>query len=518
MHQSRSDQNSNPLADEVFSSDPAAVARQEIKSDQCAVIDIGSNSVRLVIYDGPRRAPFPICNEKALCGLGRNMSPDGDLDPSAVEAALSILARFKSILNDFGNPRTMAIATAAVREARNGPAFVEAAENLGLSIDVVDGAREAELAALGVVSAEPSAHGLVGDMGGGSLELVRVKDSKLKEAASLSIGPLRLLEWTGGDLSRAKSLVEKQFDEVPWLSSKVGQTLYAVGGAWRAIAKIHMRLRQHPLSVLHHYDLAAKDVVDVCDLISRQSQQSLEEIPGIARRRIETLPLAATVLRLLIKRTGVRNIFISAGGVREGLLYDHLTPEQKEQNPLTEGARFFGRRFSPALDVGSVLHQAIAPIFGEETAYPPALLESACHLVDIGAFFHPDLRAQHAFDTAIRAPFLGIGHTERVILGAALFARHEGIKSQPEDDALTGLLSEQEQQSAIRLGLALRFMSSYAPKTTAPLSQARLQFQAGEIVFSAPKQYEGLLTETPQRRLDALATAFETLARVEWIG
>ncbi|MEL7488214.1 MAG: Ppx/GppA family phosphatase, partial [Pseudomonadota bacterium] len=258
-----------------------------------AVVDIGSNSVRLVIYDGTLRAPSQICNEKALCGLGRNLKPGGALDHDAAEMALTTLKRFRRILDEHGSPHTRAIATAAVREASDGPAFVEAVNAIGFDVEIINGQREAALAAFGVLSYNPEAEGIIGDMGGGSLELVAVKQRALKDAVSLSLGPLRLMQETDGDIARADEIVERRLDDVKWIGAAPGGTLFAVGGAWRAVARIHMRLRSYPLSILHHYALPLREATDLCDLIARQSRRSLEEIPGIPRRRIDTLPFAA---------------------------------------------------------------------------------------------------------------------------------------------------------------------------------------------------------------------------------
>ncbi|HXI87238.1 MAG TPA: hypothetical protein VNH64_07255, partial [Parvularculaceae bacterium] len=219
-----------------------------------AVVDIGSNSVRLVIYEGPGRAPMQICNEKALCGLGRDLRADGKLDPTAVGYALATLRRFRRLLEEHRNPPSHVIATSAVRDAADGKAFVDAVKALGFDAIIIDGAEEARLAALGVVSYEPGATGLVGDMGGGSLELVALEKGEIAENASLPIGPLRLMQKSGGAKAQAASdVIEKSLDSLDWLKASRFKTIYSVGGAWRAIARMHMQLRSYPLSVLHHY-------------------------------------------------------------------------------------------------------------------------------------------------------------------------------------------------------------------------------------------------------------------------
>ncbi len=478
-----------------------------------AVIDIGSNSVRLVVYDGPLRAPFPICNEKALCGLGRDMGPDRLMRPDAMEAALSTLARFRRLLKDFGDPPVSCVATAAVREAHNGPDFVEKAARLGFPVDVLSGQREATLAANGVLCFEPEASGIVGDMGGGSLELIRVHQGEVRAPISLPIGPLSLMQRFGDDQSAANKAVRAALKEVRWPakqekpSDRAPSTLYIVGGAWRAVARVHMEWRQHPLSVLHHYDMPAREVVDVCAFIAQQSRQSLEDIKGVPRRRIETLPLAAIVLKDVIEASGVELITVSAGGLREGLLYEQLAAGARLTDPLIAGAAYMGGRLSPDCAYGEEAIAATERTFTDETASERRLRHTALQLMDIGAFFHPDLRALHAFQTPLRGTFYAVSHKERAMLATALYVRHEGAAHLPEKSVMS-LMNEREVQWAVRMGLVMRFLGSFAPKAPTLLRGCVLHQEKDAIIFTAPRDREALWEGAQQRRLDALATAF----------
>ena len=486
-----------------------AARSAQMKSTKRAVVDIGSNSVRLVIFDGSRRAPASICNEKALCGLGRDMTVSGALNSGSADFALATLGRFRRLLDEHGDPPTRAIATAAVREASDGATFVKKVEAIGFNVETIDGEKEAELAALGVISYHPSAEGLVGDMGGGSLELVSVKGRKIKEKSSLSIGPLRLMQDTGSDLKKAQDIIDRELNRLNWVTPNRFQTLYAVGGAWRAVARIHMRLRSYPLSILHGYEMSQSEVIDMCDLIARQSRRSLEEIPGIPRRRIDTLPYAALVLKAVLQRMNAVGVFISAGGVREGLLYDQLADEEKELDPLLAGAGFYAERLSPALGFGDAVAAMTAPLFPKETASQRQLREATCLMIDTGAYFHPDLRGAHVFDTALRAPFSAISHEGRAAMALALFVRHEGRRASFPDDQAMGLLSWEDQQGAIRLGLAMRFAGALAPKAPKMLRDCTLRLENNTLVFSAPSYVRPLMEEFPRRRLQSLASAFE---------
>ncbi|MEM8937030.1 MAG: Ppx/GppA family phosphatase [Pseudomonadota bacterium] len=475
-----------------------------------AVVDIGSNSVRLVVYDGPARAPLAICNEKALCGLGRNMTPDGRLDPEAVELALTTLKRFREVLRQHGEPETFAIATAAVRAAADGEAFVEAVRDIGFEVTVISGAEEALLAAYGVVSFEPGATGLAGDMGGGSLELIRLVNGDLQESDSLPIGPLSIMRKVAESNKSQTQLIAKALDAVPFANDRTIDKLYVVGGAWRAIARIHMSQRNYPLAVLHHYEMPSAHALGICQLIAQQSPGSLASIPGIPRRRIDTLPIAAAVLESIIHRTKTKKVVVSAGGVREGLLYRALHEAERDNDPLLEAAYFFASKFSPdAAD--QTAYEFLEPLFKNAKWGTPRVREATAALIDIAAYFHPAPRGLQAFQMALRSPFAGIRHEERVWIALALYHRHEG-RSLPVNEPVLDLLNEDALESAIQYGLALRFVAALSPKAPTALKGCRLELDDGRLVFSAPGEKEAFMGETPRRRFEGLANALNVRA------
>ncbi|MCB2114244.1 MAG: Ppx/GppA family phosphatase [Parvularculaceae bacterium] len=490
--------------------------RAALERTRQAVIDIGSNSVRLVIYDGPRRAPFPICNEKSLCGLGRDLGEDGSLNPVAAETAIATLARFRVLLAEHGDPPTDIVATAAVREATDGDEFVARVRSLGLPVGIIPGGEEAQLSAFGVASFEPGANGLVGDMGGGSLELVSLKNDEPAAAASLSIGPLRLMRATGGDYKAAAKLVAKALADLDWLQNERNSTLYAVGGAWRAIARVHMNLRQHPLPVLHHYEMGGKDVIGACDLIMKQSRSSLEATPGISSKRADAIPYAALVLRMLIDGLKIPSVSISAGGLREGLLYRRLQPKVRRFDPLIAGAGFFASLLAPEPAMGSACISFLDNLFPDETFAQKRIRKAACLLGDIGAYFHPDMRAAQAFDTALRAPFYGVTHPERAAIALSLFCRHSGAKTPAGGAQIVALMSDGEQKRATEIGLALRFAAAIAPKAPHALRQCSLSRTDGELRFAAPGALRNLSDDTARKRFDALSAALGVKPVIEF--
>ena len=301
------------------------------------VIDIGSNSVRLVVYDGLHRAPTPVFNERVLCGLGRSIAETGRLDCEGVRLAIDTLHRFQAIVTDFGASVVDVVATAAVRDSEDGQEFVERLDTeMGLSIRVLDGGEEARISALGVVSGNPGADGVMGDLGGGSIELVELDKGKPQRSATLPLGSLRLGSMRGPELNRNVGAI---LADVAWLSSIKGRTLFAVGGGWRALARLHIAQNGYPVSIVHDYRMASSTAEGLTDLIARMSPESLAGIIGVPQRRLDSLPATATTMRHLLRIARPREVSFSAFGVREGLLFDRLSTEEQNKDPLLAGCR-----------------------------------------------------------------------------------------------------------------------------------------------------------------------------------
>ena len=173
----------------------------------------------------------------------------------------------------------------------------ELASRPGIKPHIVSGQDEARFSGYGVICGMPDAAGVMGDLGGGSLELVAVGQGKLGNSSTLPVGPLRLMSSGKGD---PKKTVVDAIENVRWLREETGKTFYAVGGAWRSFARLHMEQAGYPLHIIHHYDIAAEEARAVARLIAVQSAKSLEKMPGVSRRRVDTLPLACLALDRLL--------------------------------------------------------------------------------------------------------------------------------------------------------------------------------------------------------------------------
>ena len=289
-------------------------ARSE--SDRIAVVDVGSNSVRLVIFGDCERAPLTMLNERAFCSLGRGLGKSGKLNPKGVDYALRTLRRFDWMSRAAGASRIHAFATAAVRDAEDGPDFVQRArEETGIDLRVLTGEEEANLAGLGVLFGLPDAQGVVGDLGGSSLELAPISGGRVDPGATLPVGPLQFPSDTfqPGAIRRR---VMRHLDQLEWLQDCTGQDLYLVGGTWRAVAKLDIGMRNYGLNIIHGYEMSADRAVDLSRLIARQSPQSLRGAEGISSRRLQVLPAAAIVLEAVVDRLAPERLVFSAHGVR----------------------------------------------------------------------------------------------------------------------------------------------------------------------------------------------------------
>ena len=481
-------------------------------SQRRAIIDVGSNSVRLVVYEGPQRTPVSIANEKMLCGLGRDMSAAGELNPDAFDSAIKTLKRFAQLLREYGNPPTTVFATAAIRAATNGADFILAAKELGFEIEIYSGETEAEMAASGVLSSVHMPNGLVGDLGGGSLELTGLFNGHMGDRISLSLGPFSLMRALNGDLSKIGEYVREELKSISWLKKGEYPRLYTVGGAWRAVARVHIDHRRHPLHILHEYEMSRADVIDICDLIAHQSPEAMNKIRGIPERRHETMPWAVLTLKELLLHTKPSSVVVSSSGVREGVLYSALTPDEQMLDPLIELSRYYASRLSPTPRYGLALETTISSIFEpEDQDYPEEkrLRHAACILCDMASLYHPDLRATHAFDTILRIPFTSLTHTERAWLALTLYRRYGGKSGDIPSKRVTQLLSREQLARATQTGLAMRMLATLAPRTTGILENCTIVRSENELILHLPEEAKSLMNESVRKRFIALASAME---------
>lgn len=484
-----------------------------------AVIDVGSNSVRLVVYRVDGRALTPTLNEKVMAGLGRDIGRTGVLSADGVEAAMRALKRFATLIEALKIEQVYAVGTAAVREAKDGKDFARRMEDeTGIKLRILSGEDEARLSALGVSAGAPDAKGLVGDLGGASLELIEISPKGVGRGETFPLGPLTLMRGEEIDYDRVSKRVADVLDETKLLGKRGGD-FYAVGGAWRALGRIDLALKNHPLGVLHHHEMSRAQVLKVAEVVRGQSKRSLEKLEEAAAKRAETLPYAAVVLAHLMQAGQFDRAILSAYGLREGVLIERMSAEALATHPLIAAAEALAGRWSRNRAFGAALEEWIAPVLARQPFVfakkrEEGLRAAAARLADVGGPLHPDQRVEVMFDLILRAPLAAISHEERAFLAAAI--HHRYTKAAPRHaDAYMRLLDDERQAAAAALGAALRLGADLSGRSEALLAAFEASAVDGKLLLRVKKKAAHLVTETAARRLDAAAQALGLIAETK---
>ncbi|MCT8973239.1 Ppx/GppA phosphatase family protein [Microbaculum marinisediminis] len=493
----------------------AAIALNEAPSrlqylEPVAVVDVGSNSVRLVVYEGLTRSPTPIFNEKVLCGLGRQVASKGVLDDAAVELALQSLCRFHALSRQIGAASVHVIATAAVREAKNGEAFVSRVEEIfGAPVSVLTGAQEAEFSAHGVIAGIHDPDGIAGDLGGGSLEVVDVKGQTVGNGETLPLGGLRLRDLAGRSMKKAEKIVVDAIDGSEIVTRCKGRAFYAIGGTFRALARLHMAQTGYPLHVMHGYELDAAEALEFVKLVRRVKPASLDSIDAVSSARRELLPYGAMVLEHILRRGEPKCIISSALGVREGLLYTLLDDETRQTDPLLAACAELGylRSRSPrfARELCYWTDQFMVSSGLEETEEERRLRHAACLLADIGWRSHPDYRGGHSLNIIAYASFAGIDHPGRAYMALAVYYRHSGLSDEHVSPRIRELATARMIDRARILAAALRVAYLISGAMPGVIDKAELAVEHGTVTLHLPGDLAALNGPRVLTRLKQLA-------------
>lgn len=482
--------------------------------ERVGVVDIGSNSVRLVIFDGAARSPAYFYNEKIMCGLGAGLSDTGKLNPKGRTRALAALRRFQALAKGLLPDPLHVVATAAVRDASDGPEFcteVEAAT--GLRIRVITGEEEARLSAQGVLLGWPGAYGLVCDIGGSSMELAEIQGGIVGKCVTSNLGPLKLKDIDGGRSGR-----KKHIDEVmAGLREQMGDQrdrLFLVGGSWRAIARLDMLRRSYPLTVQHEYRMSASDVRETAKFIEKNDLDKLRADCGISSARMALVPYAVDVLSRLVKTFRPKDIAISSYGIREGLLYEQMPDVLRERDPLIEAARFAEAKDARVPGFGKTLYTYVKPLFSGAPYTKMRLVKAACVLHDVSWRAHPDYRAEVCFDNATRANLGGLKHSERIFLGLALLHRYRNKRQGTHFEHLYDLLAPAQQKEAEIVGKAMRFGAMLMVGEDQDIGTLRWQPRKRLLHVELPAASAELFGEVARARLMSLVNALEAEVRV----
>ena len=477
--------------------------QRQATAARVAVIDIGSNSVRMVVYEHGGRMPIPVFNEKALCGLGAGLAETGRLTAPAIAAALRCLRRFRQLLDALAIMRVDVFATAAVRDALNGQEFVrQVHRETGFNVIVLTGGDEAKYAAYGVISGFPDADGVVGDLGGGSLEVIDVAGGALGQGTTLALGPLRLESLSDFNREDLQRHIDGILAAVPWLEQAHGRVFYAVGGAWRNLARAHMERSHYPLEILHGYELETGRLRRFLKKVSRQSADDLRRLKTISRRRQAVLPIAALVFERVLKAMRPERVAFSAFGLREGRLFSAMEEATRAVDPLLAGCGDLALRSGRGHHDPARLFAWVRPLFDPLSKADARLLRAVCVLSDVAWAGYPGHRGEQAFLRALHLPIAGLGHSERVALAMALHARYAGHLESPLVRSVSDLISCDKRVWANAVGRALRLGLTLCAGRVDVLAQthfAMIDQEAARLMV--PGDLKPMIGENIERRL-----------------
>ena len=531
-------------------------------SEEQAIIDIGSNTVRLVVYGGPARAPVVLYNEKVTARLGKGVAEDGNLSGKAMASVLAALGRFEALLRMRGLRKIQTVATAAVRDAANGGAFLRQVAALGLPVRLLSGEEEALASARGVIAAFPGAVGVVLDLGGGSLELTDVDGQRCTHGTSLPLGTLRLPALRAGGPAKFARRVKTMLGEAEW-STAHGQPLYLVGGSLRALARYAMLRQDWPVDDPHGFEmdpaealqiarslaagkrasdklaaarlagdkagnakapakplaakpLAAKLTADIRPVPVSRSMADLDGM-RISSSRLASLPDAAALLGVLVRELKPSRLVFSSWGLREGLLADSFSRAVRLQDPLLAGIASFVETQSPGVvaSTGMVLDwtaracAAASPgaAAGAEQPGDDTLRRAATMLALASVRIEPNLRVEIAAKWALRKRWIGITAESRAMLAMAVLANSSRTVVPAE---LLRLTTQARLREATAWGLAVRLCRRFTGAGPQAIAHSALlvesrQGQKGRLVLCVRAGMAALYSEVVEKDLRLLA-------------
>lgn len=476
------------------------------KPEHYGIIDLGSNSIRLVVYDDLGRAPFPRFNEKSLVALGAGLDDEGRFTEEAIDGALAAIRRFDAIAKAMDVPRVDVLATEATRKAKNGDDLVSAIrKETGLDPRIITGEDEAYYSTVGVISGFFQPRGLVGDIGGGSLEVAEVLGDEVGERrSSMPLGALPVKAMLEQGIDTAKKAVDDVLDGAlpPMLTEPV---FYAVGGGWRALARVHIAMNDHPISVPHGYELPAKELSSLAKSIAKMSTEEIADLPDVPGRRVETLAASALVLWRVFRKLKPDRAVFSAFGLREGWLFSQLGDEERYRDPLLEGALAIGLPVARVPRFSEALGRWTDELFPGETQSDRRIRLSVCALTDIAWRDHQKVRASDSFLRLLEFPFIGISHAERAFLAVAVMARYGGKVDGAVKERVGNLLSRSDIKRAEILGRALLLGHRFSASVPEILEHSRLKIEADAVRLEVMEHASVPDSDAVQSRIRQLA-------------
>jgi len=488
-----------------------------ISDQHVAIIDIGSNAARLVIYDSLDEAPFKIHNERIICNLGADLSKTNRISKENFQKGIDALARFSKLIKTMNIKVVRAVATAAIRDADNGREFIEQVrKDYNFNIDILDGDDEARLSAQGVMCNGMGQDGIIGDFGGGSLELIVVENSEVKNKVSMPIGSHRLLSEPNKGAVIKK--VNAELDKLDFLNDFKGKSFYALGGSWRSMAKAHIHMISHPIKTLDHYMIEYDKALDFIKLLSKQNPATIEKIIGVQKKRVRDMGVAAIAMLELFKRIEPKNVIFSGTGLREGLLFEQLPENLKTDDLMLASCKKLVTASSRFKDTAVLenLYEWIKPLFASRSKRDLRLIKASCYLSDVSLYEHEEYQAEHALERILVMPFYDISHEERAFLALVQHVRYKGFyrhnykgkaKTEPVARIVNGILNNDDVNLAFAIGMAIHMAYLLTAGELSLLKDSKFVINNGNIKFE-------IADDSKIMYVESVEVAFQRIAEI----
>ncbi len=458
----------------------------------------------MVVFEGGRRCPAIVFNEKVLCGLGADLADTGHLSPEGCERALAALHRFVALAPGLQLSALAGVATAAMRDAKDGETFRDrVADETNIRLAIASGADEARLAAQGVLFGDPAAAGLVIDLGGASMELCPVHSGAPGRGVSTALGPQRLGDLT--DIKASRREIADALAEYTQRFAGSAHRLYLVGGAWRAFGRVHIERTRHPLDILHEFTFAPAAALETAAELIAMEPDQLRKFPTVSSARAVTLRHAAVLLQQLIESFQPEQIQLSGFGLREGICYDNLSNNLRREDPLLSTAFGHERTRARAPGFGRELADWILRVFEPADNGERRLVRAACHLADVSWRSHPDYRDTACREVVTRVNLSSAGHHGRAYLLVALLSRYKGSRRSLAGEPATALLDEATFERARQLGALMRLGVTLAGAMPGYLRRCPLTLSEGKLRLDPRADARVFMGEEVEKRLDRAA-------------
>ncbi len=460
------------------------------------IIDVGSNSIRLVIFEISPTKHFKVIEDiKETVRLGEGFHNTGVLKIKKINLAINTLRLFKGICENYGVDEIITFATAAVRNAENSKEFLIPVKNqLSLDVAVLSGVDEARFSYLGAVNSLDVKEGLLMDMGGASTELVLFKGKKILESISLNFGSVTLSQISDvknplkkADESLLKEQIFSEYEKIEWLKNLEGIPLVGVGGTVRNLAKVHSTIRQYPLNLLHDYQMAATDVTLVYNFLKRKSYKEKLEVEGLAKSRADIFVGAACAVNCLLSHTGIQKLIISGSGIREGFLYSHLDQIGKEiENVYEYSLHSITENYNLSVETGDntftifeKIFQELSPLHGIGDI-DHKILKTACYFgrsgVNVNYYDYP----LHSFYMILNSGLNGISH-KKLLMAALIVSQQEKRNSLHLD--YSDILNKSDVQLIDKLAVILKLSKIFNRVFVLEKLQFHVEIKDKDVIF-----------------------------------